>query len=377
MAKATKTKTPAMKNPSLSLTAFTSAAIADAIAATGSKKSGSLLRVPVDQIMVMPGFNIRIDNEAYRDGIAELAASIEVEGYYDSHPLSCFAAEIDGVPKIVIIDGHRRKAAVDLLNTQGAEITTLPVVLKKPTVTDLDLAVSLDKENNAVELSMLERAVLAKRMLKADMTRGEVAERLGKSDRYVGDLITLIEAPKSVRDLVRDGIVGAYEAIARMKQPGGVDKIIELGEKNREKAAAKGTKSERMTRSAIDNDGVKPPRMKVIRDNFKTEAGAVFQYEDVEPFLALIGDDTWFKPARKKGERIALSDLSVEVTIRRPKTDEEVEADAQARATRKNGAVAAGLAVPDEALEDDEAEDVGETPDLRELDIADPADAGL
>jgi len=384
MAKAApKTKAPAPKNPSLKLVNFTPAAIADTIALTNSKKSGSLLRVPVDQIVFMPGFNLRIDNEAYRAGIEELANSIEMEGYYDSHPLSCFAGELDGVAKVIVIDGHRRKMAVDLLNSRGANIETMPVVLKKPTSTDLDLAVSLDKENNAVQLTMLERAVLALRMLKSGMDRDEIAERLGKTKRHVDDLLVLIEAPKPVRDLVRDGTVAAYTAIAKMRREGGAEKIVELAAKTEAKAAEKGQKAAKLTKTTLENEGVKKPRLQVHRLNFKAEDGAPFLYEDVEPFLGLIGDEDWFKPARKKAERIALTDMVVDVTIRRPKTEEDEadEADETPVRGRRKTAVVVEAVTEIDPMEDDaefegEADD-DETPNLRELDIADPADAGL
>jgi len=385
MAKAAKTKPVAAtkaKGPSLKMIEFTAAAIKDAIAATGAKKSGKLLLVPLDQITEAPGFNLRIDNEKYRAGIAKLAKSIEAEGFYESHPLSGFAAEIDGAAKIVVIDGHRRFQALQQLAANGFEFDGIPVVLKPGDADSLDLAVALDKENSAEELSMLERAVLAKRMLTAGLARKEIADRLDCSERHVGDLLVLIDAPKAIRDLVRDGKIAAYEAIAKMRKEGGADKILEAAAKADELAAEKAEKATKLTKTTLETGGVKPPKLQVFKMNFKATAGSPFEYEDVEPFLGLLGDEDWFKPVRKKSQRMALSDMQIEVTIRRPKTDTEVEAEADSKvaadaakppkAGRKQPAADPDLDDDDGGLGDDDG-----AVDLRALGIAEPANAEM
>lgn len=390
------------KGPAMKLTEFNPASINDAITASGAKKSGKLLLVPVEAIKIVPGFNLRVtDSVEYAKGIEELAESIQLEGFYPSKPISGYAAEMDGETVIVIIDGHRRYAATLAAIEHGADIETLPVVLKDPKVTDLDLAVSLHKENASVPLTMLERAVLAHRMLRGGETEEDVASRLQVTTRHVNDLKVLIAAPRAIRDLIKEGRLSASEAVIQLRKDPTGEKLLEAADKAEKKAAekeaAKGAKDSRLTKQTIEDGGAPKIKLQTMRINFRAEEGSTFLLEDAEPFLGLLGED-WFKNARKKAERIALETVEIEVKIRRPKSAEEVEAEEEA-ATAKTAAAAAKTAAqakpekatakkggsvprkPSADLEDDLGEDDDDeltgAPDLRELGIAEPVGADL
>lgn len=376
-------KPPKTSNPSLKMIEFTASSIADAITATGAKKSGKLLLVPVDNITEVPGFNLRIETPEYLEGIQELKQSMLLEGFYDSKPISGFAAQIDGEDKIVVIDGHRRFAAAKAAIADGMDLEVLPVVLKKPTSSALDLAVSLHKENTSVGLSMLERAVLAHRMLRAGENEDSVAERLQVTVRHVNDLKVLMAAPRAIRDLVKDGKLAATEAVTQLRKDPTGAKLLEAMEKTEKAAADKiaskgGVKEAKLTRQTIEGDGTPAVKMQVHRANFQVTAGATFVYEDAEPYLRLLGDDTWFKAARKKTERIALETVSVEVKIRRPKSAAETEAEAEAATTAADAKAKGGRpkrSVPDELDDGLGGDDDDGAPDLRALGIAEPAGA--
>lgn len=388
------------RGPAMKLTEFTAAAVADAIAATGAKKSGKLLLVPIDKIRVVPGFNLRVtDTPEYIKGIEDLTESIKQEGFFPSKPISGFAAELDGENAIVIVDGHRRYEAAVAAVAEGADIETLPVVLKDPKVTDLDLAVSLHKENASVPLTMLERAVLAHRMIRAGETEEDVAARLQVTTRHVNDLKVLISAPKAIRDLIKEGKLSASEAVVQLrKDPTGAH-LLEAADKAEKKAADKlagGAKDSRLTKQTIEGADEPKVKMQVSRLNFKAVEGAMFLMEDAEPFLPLLGED-WFKNAKKKAERIALETVEIEVKIRRPKTEEEAEAEqvetakpakavtakapvapaaAPAKAAAKGGRPRKPVPTDDD-LSGETDDDLGGAPNLRELGIAEPVGAEL
>lgn len=371
-------KKPAANRPSLKLTEFTHAtSMNNVITATGAKKSGKLLLVPLDKIKVMPGFNLRItDSPEYKAGIEELKQSMLLEGFYESKPLSAVAATVDGEDVVAIIDGHRRYEAAIAAVADGAEFETLPVVLKPPTASDIDLAVSLQKENASVPLSMLERAVLAQRMLKWGMTDEEVAERLQVTPRHVNDLRVIITAPKAVRDLIRESTISATEAVIQLRKDPTGAKIIEAAEKaaareaeqETKKAANKGGNT-RLTRQTIEDDAPQV-KMTTYKANFQTKAGATFMYEDAEPFMRVIGDDNWFKAARKQTERIALEDLSIEVKIRRPKQPDDAAGATDAAAAADDG-------LGEDNTDDGFGDDNADAPDLHNLGIAERANADL
>lgn len=386
------------RKPSLKLTRFTPAAPADAIAATGAKKSGKLLLVPVDNLTVLPGFNVRAtDTPEYEAAVEELKQSIILEDFYESKPISGLAAVVDGQDTIVIIDGHLRYAAVQAAIAEGKEIEYLPVVLKnKSNSSDVDLAVAVQKENQQTPLTMLERAILAERMIKSGMTVEEVAERFGKTTRHIDDLRVLVEAPREVRELVKEGRLSASQAVASIRRDpeGAAEKLLEADARAQERALLRGEKkAEKLTKAVVDGEGVRPPRMESSPFSFQVKAGEEFYIEDAAPYIPLLGDD-WFKNARSVKKRIATQAISIEGKVRREKAaapaaevEEEEQVEEQPKKAKKRGK--AVKAEPQEeyydpALEEN-SDDLGEgdqdnlddAPDLAGLGIADPADARL
>jgi len=385
------TKVAKIASPSLKLTEFTPSSMADVIAATGATKSAKMLMVPIDQIVEVPGYNFRItDTDDYRAKVLELKESIMAEGYYDSQPLGCFPALVDGEPKMVLISGHGRFEAAKLAVAAGADIDRLPVVLKKAGSSNVDLAVSLHKENINARPTMLEQAVLVHRLYKSGMTDTEVAERLNITERAVGDLKVLIAAPRDLRDMVKHGTISATELITRLKKDkdGGAEKVREAAAKAEEAAEKKRLAREavgaangatppvrtRLTKGSIDNDGVKPPRLKLHTSGFAAKTGETFSYADAEPFLRVIGDETWFKNGRKKTERVAIEPIEVEVKIRRlpSAADEQQQQQQQAQAS-----IADELDDPLADDEEDGIENDDDAPDLLGLGIAEPTDAEM
>jgi ParB-like chromosome segregation protein Spo0J len=406
-AKVPKAKAVSPSRVSMKIVEFTPATLGDALASSGATKTGKMYMVDLDGITIAPGFNLRVtDTPDYREGIRELADSMKAEGYYDSQPIGVFPAEVGDETRLVLISGHRRYEAAKLAASEGADITRLPVVLKKPGSSDMDLAVSLWKENIGVRPTILERAVLANRMMKTGMDDDDIAARLGVTNKHVRDMKTIINAPKGVRDLIRDNKLAAYEAIAQLRKDPTGNKIMEAAAKIEAKAAENELKkAEKLTRKTLEANGEKPRNlMATSRMNFAVKAGFEFLLEDVEPFMGLIDhDDSWFKATRSTKKKIALSDIEFDVKIKRTKTTEELAAEdalaaqvaidkAAAKAAKTNGNKATAVKHddlgPDDEEDDDdlsenENEDESENaeeanaPDLRALGIAEPATGEL
>src|SRR5580765_5433139 len=314
VAKVPKVKAAPVSRVSMKMIEFAPATVADALAASGAAKTSKLYMVEPENITVIPGFNLRVtETQEYKEGIRELADSIKSEGFYDTQPLGVFPTEIGGETKLALISGHRRYEAANLAIAEGADIAKLPVVLKKPGSSDVELAVSLHKENIHVRPTILERAVLTHRMMKIGLDEEDIAEKLGVTPKHIRDLKIIINAPKAVRDLIRDGKIAAYEAIAQLRKDPTGAKIIEAAEKAEAKAEASlAKKAEKLTKKNLEAGGEKPARNTMTRTilNFGVKAGDEFLYEDVEPFMPLIeGDESWFKATRSNKKKIAISDL--------------------------------------------------------------------
>lgn len=183
-------------------------------------KSADLWKVPRDRIKVMPGFNVRVQNDDHAAQVRFIAESMKANGYFPDKPLAGFVAREDGENVIYVTDGHTRLEAVDLANAEGAEILEIPVVTKPAGTSMEDLTVALVVSNEGRNLTPFEVAVVCKRLIGYGMTEDEIARRIGKTRAYVGNLLLLVSAPRAVTTMVQQGQVSASLAVEAVKAHG-------------------------------------------------------------------------------------------------------------------------------------------------------------
>lgn len=212
-------------------------------------KSRDLWFVKPQDIHVIPGFNIREHDDEYKAHVRSMADSMKAEGFKAHKPLVGFVAREGGESVIKLTDGHTRLEAVLLAISEGTPIELVPFIPHPPGTTMEDLHASMAMDNSGKPLKPLELARLCKRMLGYGHDNAGVAKRLNISVGYVGKLLTLLSAPKVVRDMVKDGKVSAATAINVMRNDG--EKASETLQEAA-KAAAEGGKS-KVTAKAISN----------------------------------------------------------------------------------------------------------------------------
>lgn len=182
--------------------------------------SGDLWRVPVEDINVLPGLNVRTKNDEYEAHVNAIANSIFQEGFYQDKPLAVFIAE-DG--KIMLRDGHTRLEATKRAIAMGAQIKVLPCVTAVKGTTMEDITIGLVKSNTGKPLLPIEVAVVIKRLIGWGWEPKAVAERLDYTVAYVNDLLNLLEAPQALQALVSAGKVAAGTAIKQTKKLGAAE----------------------------------------------------------------------------------------------------------------------------------------------------------
>jgi len=210
--------------------------------------SSDLWKVPLDQIKVIDGFNVRANGAEHRAHVGEIADSIVANGFYQNKPLAGYVAVEGGAQIIYITDGHCRLEAANEAVQRGAEIKALPVVVSPKGTSIEDLTVGLVTNNSGKALSQYEIGIVCKRLIGFGWEEKEIARRLSMSAQRVGDLLNLVAAPASVRKLVADGTVSASQAIATLKEHG--DKAAEKLTAGAEKARSAGKK--KATRKHIE-----------------------------------------------------------------------------------------------------------------------------
>jgi len=189
-------------------------------AAMAGSKSRDLWQHPIDKINVLERFNVRVPGPARDAQIRMLADSIKRDGFHQDKPLAGFVAKENGESIVYIYDGHTRLAAAKLAIQEGAELRSLPVVTAPEGTSMEDLTVALVTSNNGRALSTYELAVVCKRLRNFGWELSEIAERIGFGPDYVDDLLLLVSAPKSVRDMVMHEQVAGNEAIRILKKHG-------------------------------------------------------------------------------------------------------------------------------------------------------------
>lgn len=274
-----------------------------------SKGMSSNVRVPFDSIRKMAGFNVRVENDDYKAHIRALADSIKTNGFYDHKPLGVF--KVDGQDGLFIHDGHSRYDAAALARSEGAQIDELPVSLAPAGTTVEDLTISLSQSNEGRPLTPIELAAVVKRLLSFKDDKNWVAEKIGKSTRYLDNLLVLAGAPAAVRTAVANNKIAAAEAVKIVrKDPKSAAatvtaKVKEAEAKGKSKATPKtaaapkpaGPKMKRVqvevdvTKGAKLGDLLKDSIAKAIRAEFETDKDDLVEDEVGKIMLTMLVPD--------------------------------------------------------------------------------------
>jgi len=243
--------------------------------------------VPVDQLRVLPGFNVRVrETDDYQGHVESLKQSIRENGYYQNKPLAGFIGKDGEADVIYVTDGHTRLEAVNAINAEAVDdnetIPGLPISLKPADSSIADLTIALVQENSGRPLTPYEQGVVVSRLM--GMKNGDeplfdketIAKRLSVTGRYIDDLLVLVGAPAKVRTAVLEGNVSstlAIETLRKTKDPKKAEEKI-VAAVNSAKAAGK---------SKATKKHLAGPKMQTIRHDVSLGQG-----DSVKAVLAAI-----------------------------------------------------------------------------------------
>lgn len=188
-----------------------------AMRAAGAKSS-DLWMVPVANIRVIPGHNIRpVD----REHVEALKESIKANGYSKDKPLAGFVSKDEGDGDIInLTDGEHRHTAVVELIAEGVPIEFVPVSVAPAGTSMVDLAVGMATSASGKELTPQAWAVLCKRLIGYGCDVDEIAKRLVKTKAQISDWLVLAGASRRVLSMVEDKKVSGTNAIRLLKKHG-------------------------------------------------------------------------------------------------------------------------------------------------------------
>jgi hypothetical protein len=202
-----------------------------AMADIGTKKD--MYSVDLRKTIVLDGFNPRIKDDLYWEGIRVLADSMKTHGWFPDKPLAGYAIKQDGQDLIVVVEGGRRRdAGLMLLKEMDPELAKeyrAPMVTKKNGTSALDLQYGLAQGNSGVEFRPYELAILVKRLQHVyEQTDKQVLEGLKGlvSASYLPKLQMVAAAPKEIAERVVSGQLSVTEAYDLMREHG--NKAVEV-----------------------------------------------------------------------------------------------------------------------------------------------------
>ncbi|WP_175754528.1 ParB/RepB/Spo0J family partition protein [Burkholderia ambifaria] len=174
--------------------------------------------VSLDAIRVRPEFNeAREADPEYPTAVREIADSIKANGFFRHKPIKV-AAAADGY--LYVSDGHTRWDAILLANREGAGIEAVPVINEVRGTTEEDRIFGLILDNSGRRLTLLGEAMVIKRLIGRGIDEKEIARRLTRNVASIRNALTLVAAPKPIKEMVTSGAVSATSAVKVMKEQG-------------------------------------------------------------------------------------------------------------------------------------------------------------
>lgn len=193
----------------------------------------SAYTLPIDGLIIKPGFNERDPGPDLDEYLEELKTSIIEEGI--KHPIKVkrLSKKDDLWPRdekgnpldgeyFMVTDGHCRITAARKAISEGHPIQSTPAMLEAQTAGEGDFLVTMLVGNMGRGHTPLEEARLIRRLIKYGYTRDNIARKRGKSVTWVDERLHLAAASPEVQEYVREGTVSPSTA-AKAVQVHGTD----------------------------------------------------------------------------------------------------------------------------------------------------------
>lgn len=187
--------------------------------------------VPLNEIYIEPGFNIRDIDQEHAEEFRQAYAA----GEY----IPALAVEVTNLG-VKIIDGHHRYHGALLAQKDGHDIR---LECKDFTGNEADKLAFMVTSSQGRALSPMERAEAYRRMRNQGLTNEEIAAKVKRSASDVFNHLQLIDCEQPIKDMVKQGDMSYTTAIALQKEHGANAGAVAEGLK--EKAVAEGKKKVR------------------------------------------------------------------------------------------------------------------------------------
>lgn len=168
-----------------------------------------------EMIEEKPGYNCRnMDAPETVAHIRKMADAIHAGGTAAFPPITIHQEE----GKIYVVAGYCRRRAFVLAKQEGAPVKGIMAVAN--TQNEAERALDLLNSNDGLPLTMMEQAHAVQRLRSFQWEPAEIAKRRGVSVTAIQNLLSLLDVPAEVKQLVTDGKVSASLAVKTVKKEG-------------------------------------------------------------------------------------------------------------------------------------------------------------
>lgn len=169
---------------------------------TEVKKNG-VYSIPFTKLKVLPDFNDRTDYGTTEE-MQELAESL-----YSVGPKQPLKGYKNGDHYVIIV-GHRRMKAAEMIKEKYGKTIIFPVIMYPPGTKKRDLILDTLLTNNGKDLTPLEKASAVNGLITEQVPEKDICSALGGvSSVYVKNLVKLWGIPEEAKKLIRDKVVSA------------------------------------------------------------------------------------------------------------------------------------------------------------------------
>lgn len=211
------------------------------------KRTDKGMFIALDHLHIDPGFNKRREGERLDASIRELANFLIDEkaverGEKKLKDLSEVLPQIEVYPHpvsgVIAVEGHRRKRALALLQSEGYPIPMVPI--KPFTGNELERKARIVTSNSQLPLEPLELADVYMDLEAEGLSQEQIAKLVNKTRQHVEQMLLLGRAGDEVKQQIADGVVSAGTAVGIVRQH--QDNAAEVIRQEHAKAQAMGKK---------------------------------------------------------------------------------------------------------------------------------------
>ncbi len=172
-----------------------------------TQRGEEIVKIELGKIIIREGFNVRTD---YGD-LSELSASILENGQTQ-------AGRVDVLQNgtFVLVDGHRRFKAMQLLKEQGHDPLFRAVVNTSKTSEEQRILQMFTSQDNK-PLRPHEVSDLIQKLINMGHNQKTVAKKIGKSNSYVTQMMEYASESQSIKNHVEQGNI-TVSAVVKLKK---------------------------------------------------------------------------------------------------------------------------------------------------------------